>query len=241
MKIKQCIFRILRFKPDIIDPPQFQDFELLVNEDMSVLDALEKIRLEQDSTLLYRHSCHHSSCGTCACKINGTERLTCVTKVLALETDVITLEPLEGFRPIGDLVVDMTGFYDVIAENWDYLRDSEGVKSSTLPDGVTAFNRLDSCIECGSCVSACPAAHENSPFMGPAALAALNNELRKSPEKSEELLGLAGSEKGERWCERAIACSRVCPTKVAPAKHIADIRKVLKRPAYHNPFPHLLE
>ncbi len=228
MKTQQRTFRILRFKPGLIDPPQFQDFTLAVNEDMSVLDALEKIRLEQDTTLLYRHSCHHSSCGTCACKINGTERLTCVTKVLALATDVITLEPLAGFLPISDLVVDMTGFYDEISEDWDYLRESENVASAALPDDVASFCRLESCLECGSCVSACPAAHADSPFMGPAALAALNNERHKSPSSSKKLLELAGGERGERWCERAIECSRVCPTKVAPARHIADIRKTLK-------------
>jgi succinate dehydrogenase/fumarate reductase-like Fe-S protein len=65
--------------------------------------------------------------------------------------------------------------------------------------------------------------------MGPAAMAAINNELTKSPEKRNELLDLAGSDQGERWCERAIACSRVCPTRVAPAKHIADLRKALAK------------
>jgi len=228
MKTEILTFRIFRFKPGLIDPPKFQDFDVLVHEDMSILDALEKTRLEQDTTLIYRHSCHHSSCGTCACKINGIEKLTCVTKALALEMETITLEPLDGFRNIGDLVVDMTGFYNFIDENWDYLRKSERVQSSTLPEGVTTFTRLESCIECGSCVSACPFSHAESPFMGPAAMAAINNEVHKAPQNPEELLKLAGEEHGERWCERAIACSRVCPTKVAPAKHIADLRRKLK-------------
>ena len=220
-------FRISRFKPGLIDPPEFQNFELFVNEDMSVLDALEKIRLEQDETLMYRHSCHHSACGTCACKINGEEKLTCVTKALELQSDIITLEPLDGFRCEGDLVVDMTGFYDDIADDWNYLRHSERVQSTILPEGVFVFTRLETCIECGSCVSACPAVHSKSPFMGPAALAAINNELLKSPEKQGMLLELAGNEQGERWCERAFECSRVCPTKVAPAKHILDLRNML--------------
>jgi succinate dehydrogenase / fumarate reductase iron-sulfur subunit len=224
---KKLVFRIFRFKPGVIDPPRFQDFEVFVTEVMSVLDVLEKIRLEQDATLMYRHSCHHSSCGTCACKINGKEKLACVTKAVELQTDVITLEPIDGFRKESDLVVDMTGFYDHIAEDREYLRKSEQVQSTEMPEGMTAFTRFESCIECGSCVSACPVAHENSPFMGPAAMAAINNELAKFPEKREELLKLAGGGKGERWCERAIECSRVCPTKVAPAKHIIDLRKAL--------------
>ncbi|GAK55783.1 succinate dehydrogenase and fumarate reductase iron-sulfur protein [Candidatus Vecturithrix granuli] len=227
MKERTLRFCILRYKPGKIDPPRFQGFHLPVNEDMSVLDALEKIRLEQDSSLMYRHSCHHSSCGTCACKINGKEKLTCVTKVFALETETVTLEPLDGFRKEGDLVVNMTGFYDEIADDWTYIRKTEQVHSTALPEDVTAYTRLESCIECGSCVSACPAVHEESQFMGPAALATLHNELLKFPEKEQELLLLAGSKHGERWCERAIECSRVCPTQVSPAKHILDLRKAL--------------
>ena len=127
---KTVTFRILRYKPNRIDPPRFQDFSLKIELDMSVLDALEKIRLEQDNTLMYRHSCHHSSCGTCACKINGKERLTCITKISDLEENTITLTPLEGFKPMGDLVVDVTRFYKDYSGEWTYLRRSERMKST---------------------------------------------------------------------------------------------------------------
>ncbi|MCK5738964.1 succinate dehydrogenase/fumarate reductase iron-sulfur subunit [bacterium] len=225
MSTNTLTFRIFRFKPGITDSPKFQDFEIAVTEEMSVLDALEKIRLEQDATLMYRHSCHHSSCGTCACKVNGKEQLTCTTNVRALETDIITVEPLAGFRKIGDLVVDMTGFYNDIPEEWDYLRPCEKVKSTGMPEGIQAFTRFENCIECGSCVSACPVSHADSPFMGPAAMAALHTEMQKSPEKQAELIAIAGGEHGERHCERAIDCSRVCPTQVSPARHILELRK----------------
>jgi succinate dehydrogenase / fumarate reductase iron-sulfur subunit len=66
MPKKKITFRILRYKPGRIDPARFQEFTLDVDPDSSVLDALETIRLQQDSSLMYRHSCHHSSCGTCA-------------------------------------------------------------------------------------------------------------------------------------------------------------------------------
>ena len=105
MPIKKITFKILRYKPGHIDPPRFQEFKIEADPNTSVLDGLEKIRLEQDKTLMYRHSCHHASCGTCACKINGAERLTCITRPQDLQTDTITLTPLEGFKPIGDLVV----------------------------------------------------------------------------------------------------------------------------------------
>jgi succinate dehydrogenase / fumarate reductase iron-sulfur subunit len=65
--------------------------------------------------------------------------------------------------------------------------------------------------------------------MGPAVLAALHNEMRKHPDARERLLATAGGERGERWCRRALACSRVCPTGVYPARHIADLRRMLTK------------
>jgi succinate dehydrogenase / fumarate reductase iron-sulfur subunit len=226
---KTVTFRILRYKPNRIDPPRYQDFFLQVGPGMSVLDALEKIRLEQDNTLMYRHSCHHSSCGTCACKINDQERLTCITKISELKKDTITLTPLEGFKPIGDLVVDMQRFYKEYSEEWRYLRRSEKIKSTCRPAGIKHFTRFENCIECGACLSACPVTHNSNAFLGPAVLAAVNNELKKSPQKSEDLLSRAGSKRGERLCERAVNCSRVCPNKVYPARHIADLRRLLEK------------
>jgi succinate dehydrogenase / fumarate reductase iron-sulfur subunit len=229
LRAKTVTFRILRYKPNRIDPPRFQDFSLKIDPDMSVLDALERIRLEQDNTLMYRHSCHHSSCGTCACKINGRERLTCITKISDLEDDAITLTPLEGFKPIGDLVVDVTRFYKDYSEEWRYLRRFEKIKSMRRPAGISHFTRFENCIECGACISACLATHNSNAFLGPAVLAAVNNELKKSPQKSADLLTMAGSKRGVRLCKRAVNCSRVCPTKVYPARHIADLRRLLEK------------
>jgi len=220
MKGRHIIFRILRYREAIIDPPQFQDFELTVTDTMTVLECLERIRREQDPFLMYRKSCHHASCGTCACVINGTERLACVTPVFALDTPVVTVEPLRGFPCIGDLAVDMTDFYRHISSDWSYLT---GVSRN---DGSGAL-RFEDCIECGACVSACPAMEREDAFMGPAALALIHREIEKSPDGKESLLALAGGPHGEQWCERALDCSRVCPSGVYPAQHIALLRKML--------------
>ena len=227
MPLKKITLRILRYKPGHIDPPRYQEFSLEMDPESSVLDALEEIRLRHDDSLMYRHSCHHSSCGTCACKINGREQLTCITKIKELSADKIVLTPLGGFEVAGDLVVDISPFYNDISEDWSYLRESESAMTDRLPDGISGFRRFEDCIECGACISACPITVKNKDFVGPAVLAALSNEVRKSPHKSDTLLAIAGNEKGVRLCERAYQCSRVCPTNVHPAKHISDLREVL--------------
>jgi succinate dehydrogenase / fumarate reductase iron-sulfur subunit len=227
MEPTKIIFRILRFKPGRIDPPRHQEFELAVGPHTTVLDSLEQLRLEQDSTLMYRHSCHHSSCGTCACMINGVPRPACVTGVLALGTTAVTLEPLTGFRTIGDLVVDMRDFYADLSEEWSGLRFSEDRDGKRLPQTHPGFVRFENCIECGCCVAACPAVGDSDGFMGPAALAAIHNEMLKSPAQKTALLALADGERGQRLCRRALNCSRVCPTAVYPARHIADLRRMV--------------
>ena len=223
MQIKHVSFKILRYKPGHIEPPRFQEFIIDAAPETSVLDGLEMIRLKQDNTLMYRHSCHHSSCGTCACKINGAERLTCITKIQELEGDTITLAPLEGFKPVGDLVVEMTRFYEDLFEDWTYLKQSEN-----QPPGTNQFTRFENCIECGACISACPVSHKNTTFIGPAVLAAVNCELQKASKKEEDLLSIVGNKRGEHLCERALNCSRVCPTGVYPARHIADLRRLIE-------------
>ena len=229
MTAKTVTFRILRYKPNRFDPPRYQDFSFKVEPGMSVLDGLEKIRFEQDDTLMYRHSCHHSACGTCACRINGKERLTCITKISDLDKDTITLTPLEGFEPIGDLVVDMQRFFLDFSEKWQYIRRSEDIYSKRLPTEEKRFTRFENCIECGACISACPVTRNIKAFLGPAVLAAMNNELKKSSQKSEDLLSMAGGKRGVRMCERAVNCSRACPNKVYPARHIADLRRLLAK------------
>ena len=227
MPLKKITLRILRYKSGHIDPPRYQEFSMEAEPEMTVLDALEAIRLRQDPTLMYRHSCHHSSCGTCACKINGRERLPCITRINELEDSTIELAPLEGFNVSGDLVVDISPFYTDMADDWDYLKLSENSQSTRLPDGVDAYRRFENCIECGACVSACPVTHKKNGFLGPAVLAALSTELKKVPQESQRLLEIAGCERGERLCDRALNCSRVCPTGVYPAGHIANLRDLL--------------
>jgi succinate dehydrogenase / fumarate reductase iron-sulfur subunit len=123
----------------------------------------------------------------------------------------------------------MRGFYDDLSEDWTYLKKIENTESTALPAGISQFTRFENCIECGACISACPVSHKNSSFIGPAVLAALNCELRRTEQKEKRLVAVAGSKHGESQCERALNCSRVCPTGVYPARHISDLRRLLEK------------
>jgi succinate dehydrogenase / fumarate reductase iron-sulfur subunit len=221
-------FKISRYKPGHADPPRFQVFDLPLGPGATALDALEELRIRHDPTLLYRHSCHHSSCGTCACRINGTERLACLTVVWDLGAEEVVLEPLAGFPRLGDLVVDMGPFYDQVPSGLTCLRESEWNREASPAEGLTRYERFENCIECGACVSACPVSQSLGGFIGPAGLAAISREIEKGAAQGEGLLALAGGDRGVRLCERAGHCSRVCATEVYPARHIHELRQRLE-------------
>jgi succinate dehydrogenase / fumarate reductase, iron-sulfur subunit len=218
--------RILRWKPGAIDPARFESFRVGVEEGATVLDALERIRRELEPGLMYRHSCHHGSCGTCACRVNGVERLACTTRLRDLGAEAVTLEPLRGFPVVADLVVDVRGFFADIDPAWDCLRAVAPPAGAAAGEG--GLQRFEDCIECGACVSACPVDRAQPGFMGPAALAAVNAQRLKHPAEEPALLALAGTERGQARCERALRCSQVCPTGVFPARHILELRKRLE-------------
>jgi succinate dehydrogenase / fumarate reductase iron-sulfur subunit len=243
-------FRIFRYRAGDPDSGRFEKINVQVGEDTTVLDVLEDLS-RRDRTLMFRRSCHHGSCGTCACRINGRERLACTTRVRDLATDVVTLEPLNKLRRIGDLVVDPADFFAEYPTEWQTLRLSEANPEAQLPRELAAFVRLENCIECGACVSACPV----EDFLGPAVLAGLNRERlnrrqpvagsgkagSEAPEPSGDrdgdsnairnheraLLESAAGPRGVWKCQRALHCSRVCPTAVYPARQIQDLRNEL--------------
>jgi succinate dehydrogenase / fumarate reductase iron-sulfur subunit len=229
MNEQRVIFRIRRFRANQIDPPRFEDFEVPVARGMTVLDGLETIRLEQDGSLMYRHSCHHLSCGTCACKIAGKPRPACHTRLEDLGEKTIVLEPLDGFPCLGDLVVKMEFFHRNMQAGWSHVGFLALDGRNALPEAGERGDCFENCIECGACVSACPAFSAEPRFVGPAVLAAINRQMRKRPEDMPALMRLADGEYGQRLCSRALNCSRVCPTGVFPARHIAELRRMAEK------------
>lgn len=226
----------------------YQDYFETIDDQTTVLDAIERIRTDQEPDLLYRHSCHHGSCGTCAVMVNGRPKLMCLTRLRSVvdelpdgriaesdrdraeerrgEDDVVVIDPLAGFPHVRDLVVQQNGMFSAFPENGDYSRRSDVNSDVAPPKEIERFERFENCIECGCCVAACPVATR---FAGPAALAAASREIANHPERTDEILSTVDSAEGVFGCERALNCSRVCPTGVYPSKEIFLLRASVER------------
>jgi len=84
---------------------RFSEYQVPVEEKMSVFNVVEYIQGRLDPSLAYYASCRIGKCLGCTLKVNGKLRLACTTLV---EGD-LQLEPDHRYPLIRDLVVDMSG------------------------------------------------------------------------------------------------------------------------------------
>ena len=220
-------FLIHRQKGD--SSSSFQEFALDIDPNEYVLDAVERVWAFQDRSLTFRHACHHSVCGACGMRVNGVEKLSCITRIREITTNgsTVKIEPLRNFPIISDLSVDMGSLY----ARMEHVGAKQilALTQAPLTDDVYPsqnggdYSRLVDCIECGMCVSACPVAATDPDYLGPAALAAAQqNGLADNP---KTVLQLVDSAEGVWRCHSAFECTAVCPSNVQPAWRIMVLRK----------------
>lgn len=227
-------FRVYRQKGD--EPAHFDRFTLPVSPTEYVLDAIERIWAFHDRSLIYRHACHHSTCGACGMRVDGVEKLTCITAIrdVTHSGGEVKVEPLRNFPVTSDLTVDMGSFYQRM-ESAHYpsvspvaeapqptIPPKDGIRPVGLPPEAPGAERLNDCIECGLCISACPIATTTPGYLGPAILAAIQFQGLKG---HTQLTELADQEDGVWRCHSVYECTAVCPSFVDPARRIMDLRR----------------
>lgn len=94
--------RIKRDNPLSEAPSRFDEFEVPWQDGWTIMNALNYIHDNIDPSIAYYSSCRIGKCDACDVLIDGAVELTCTAK---FERDV-TIEPVEGFVLIRDLVVD---------------------------------------------------------------------------------------------------------------------------------------
>ncbi len=233
--------KVFRYKSGD-EAPRYQAYRVTVPDEANVIDVIEAM-WRQDSTFTFRQACDHASCGTCAVRVNGYERLPCiypVTEALKGRREIL-IEPLRNFPIVSDLVVDVAGFFQkqeasrlVITRQAEPTLDGRQYQRAEIfaEDGSLndrPYNRFENCIECGICISACPTMAATDKFFGPAGLAALYRARQESsdPKQKLSLLALADGEQGVWRCHSAFECTNACPQNVDPAGAIMALRRDL--------------
>ncbi|TAJ07175.1 MAG: succinate dehydrogenase iron-sulfur subunit [Nitrospirae bacterium] len=229
-------FTITRFNPETDPHPHDEPYRLDVGRGWTVLEALIRIKHEQDGSLALRYSCRSAICGSCAMDINGAEKLACRTSVRKeLERHGhVTVAPLRNFPVIKDLVVDMAAFWGKVRAVTPWLSASlhtqpgQPVRQMTLSRDRYQFHNVDACIMCGACVAACASHEVSRGFLGPAALAKAERFLadpREPVDAKRTRLRFLEQPDGIWDCTRCNFCVEVCPKDVQPMEAIIRLRR----------------
>lgn len=233
-------FKIYRWDPDHRQKPYLSTYPVDLNDcGPMVLDALIKIKSEQDPTLTFRRSCREGICGSCAMNINGQNTLACLCYIdpqgeKKSSGDVTKIYPLPHMYVLKDLVPDMGNFYEQYRSIEPWLQTKEGKEEGQAEFLQTREDRakLDGmyeCILCACCSTACPSYWWNADkYLGPAVLMQAYRWIEDSRDdfKDKRLEELDDAFKLYR-CHTIMNCTKVCPKHLNPGKAIAHIKKKL--------------
>jgi len=230
---KTITLRILKFNPKTDDKKKFIEFQVPYEKWTTVLDTILDVKKHLDHSIAVRYSCRQASCGSCGMIINGRPRLACFTKISELDSSVITVEPMNNFPIIRDLVVGFDRLFKTHKKLKPYIisEDSETISTKKLlqtPQEVEKYIQFANCIKCGLCNSVCPTMATDSSFIGPQALAQAYRYVADTRDKGkDDRLKIIDDSHGIWRCHFAGSCSQVCPKGVDPAMGIQLLRGYL--------------
>lgn len=220
--------RVTRFRPDKDREPASQEYDVPLRKELTVLDGLNHVKNEIDTTLTFRWSCRMGICGSCGMNVNGEPRLTCATFLSDYAPGPVRVEPLANFPVVHDLVVDISDFMEklprvkpwIIRDDGALLDTDGGIDGEYLqtPEELEAYKQFSMCINCMLCYAACPVYGLDPDFIGPAAIAlAERYDLDSRDRGARERLDVLIEREGVWGCTFVGECTRVCPKHVDPA------------------------
>ena len=165
-----------------------------------------------------RWNCKAGKCGSCSAEINGKPRLMCMTRLDTMPLDEpVTLEPMQAFPLIRDLVTDVS---------WNYRSRRRSSRSSrgrptrrTAPGAwtqadVDRVQEFRKCIECFLCQDVCHVLrdhHMHEEFIGPRFLV-YAAALEMHPLDTEDRLRDLKDTQGIGYCNITSAARRSAPS-----------------------------
>ena len=219
--MRDVTVRLFRGNPD---GGAFVDYAVEVEEGNVVLDLIHKIQATQATDLAVRWNCKAGKCGSCSAEVNGTPRLTCVTRVDAFPPgEAITVAPMKTWPLIKDLVTDVSFNYEMerrIPPFKPRPPEADGTYRMTQED-IERGQEFRRCIECFLCQNVCHVLRDHpenkARFFGPrffVRVAELEMHPLDTADRSELLREMAGI----GYCNITKCCTEVCPEDI----HITD-------------------
>jgi succinate dehydrogenase / fumarate reductase, iron-sulfur subunit len=231
--------KLRRYDPQSGEAPYYEEFQIDLEPHRSVLEAILKVKAEQDGSVGIRCSCRAAICGSCGVRINGKAGLACHTHLehaarsgVNADGRTILVEPMGNMPVVKDLIVDMDAVHwKKIARVTPWLLNKEPVpeREYIVPhENMVDVTQSMACIQCGACVSDCLSMEVDPLFVGPAASAKAYRFVGdpRDAQQYERLKDLAEDPHGIFDCTHCFNCIEACPKGVAPMSQIMRLRRV---------------
>ncbi|VDO04565.1 unnamed protein product [Haemonchus placei] len=229
-------FEIYRWNPEKKgSKPEMQKYEVDLDDCGSmVLDALLKIKSEQDPTFTFRRSCREGICGSCAMNIAGENNLACTLKIDTDLSKTTKIYPLPHMYVIKDLVPDLSLFFEQYRSIQPWLQKNEKLTLGEKQMFQSANERaridgLYECILCACCSSSCPSYWWNADkYLGPAVLMQAYRWIVDSRDDyARDRLARIHDAYSAFKCHTIMNCTKTCPKHLNPARAIGEIKSLL--------------
>jgi len=234
--VENVRFDIYRYSPEE-GTPRVQSYTVNTKDcGPMVLDALIKIKNEQDSTLTFRRSCREGICGSCAMNMAGTNGLACLKKIKDVTSGTkVTIYPLPHMPVVRDLVPDLSGFYEQhkTIRPWLELTPEQAKSPREVlqsPENRKKLDGLYECILCACCSTSCPSYWWSEAgakdYLGPAVLLQAYRWISDSRDvaRKERLEQLSNGPFKLYKCHTIMNCAKVCPKHLNPGQAIANLK-----------------
>jgi succinate dehydrogenase iron-sulfur subunit len=239
--------RIRRYDPQSGEAAYWDEHTVEMGAKQSVLDAILRVKDEEDGSIGIRCSCQQAICGSCGVRMNGKPGLACHTHLAEAaerghgtgsntpedgqRREVITVEPIGNMPVIRDLIVDMDAVHWKKIERvtpWLVNREPVPEREYIVPhDNMVDVTQSMACIQCGACVSDCLSMEVDPLFIGPAALAKAYRFVGdpRDAQPLERLNDLSQDQHGIYDCTHCFNCIDACPKGVDPMSQIMRLRR----------------
>ncbi len=223
--------------------PYWDEFEIPYRPNLNVISALMEIRknpVTRDGRTVepptWDAACLEEVCGSCTMNVNSRVRQACSALIEDVahergEVLEVVLEPMRKYPLVRDLQVDRSRMFEnlIKIKAWVPIDGTYDLGMAQPQDDHIRQLRyaLSRCMTCGCCTEACPQVNDNSPFVGPAAVAQglLFNLHPVGKGLAEDRLEFLSSEEGITGCGNAQNCVKVCPKGVPLTQAIAQVNR----------------
>ena len=219
---------IKRFNNELLENNQINEYEV---KNANLLQSLIEIKKEIDSSLTFRCGCKSGVCGSCAVKVNGTEKLACKTNI----NDNDLIEPMNNTNIIKDLVVDVS--HETFLIKKLNLTINSNIQSTEISqENIKNIDLQSNCILCNSCHSSCPVYEVNKEFLGPFALTRALRYVNDKKLVNKATIVDSIQTNGIWDCTLCSACTLVCPQGIDPKADIMQLQNISVQNGYSNPY-----